>query len=155
MEKSVNFKKISVYDTPARSPGYLLWHISTAWRSSIETVLKPLGLTHPQFVVLASLGWLTRKGARVSQAAIGQMAGLDPNTTSQILRGLEQKKLIKRRPSLDSRAKNPILTPLGSQILAQALPAVEKADAQFFSGLNAQELNRLVEIFQKIMPHNP
>jgi DNA-binding MarR family transcriptional regulator len=155
MEKSVNFKKISIYDTPARSPGYLLWHISISWRSSLERVLKKMDLTHPQFVVLASLGWLTRKGARVSQVAIGQMAGLDPNTTSQIIRGLEQKKLIKRRPSLDSRAKNPILTPQGSRILAQALPAVEKADTQFFSGLNGKELNGLVEIFQKITTHSP
>ncbi|MBX7067432.1 MAG: hypothetical protein K1X28_09390 [Parachlamydiales bacterium] len=27
------------------------------------------------------------------------MAGLDPNTTSQVIRGLEQKNLVKREPS--------------------------------------------------------
>lgn len=155
MEKSVNFKKISVFETPAQSPGFLLWHISTAWRSSIEAALKPMGLTHPQFVVLASIGWLTKDKTLVSQAAIGQMVGLDPNTTSQILRGLEQKKLIKRNSSSDGRAKNPLLTPKGKQILTQALPAVERTDAQFFGGLKEKELKNLVEIFQKITPQVP
>ena len=82
----MNFNELSIHETPDRSPGFLLWHISTAWRNSIERLLKPMGLTHPQFVVLATLGWLTRNGDRVTQAAIGKMAGLDPNTISQILR---------------------------------------------------------------------
>jgi hypothetical protein len=95
MKKSINFKEISVHNTPGRSPGFLLCHVSITWRGSIEGVLKFLGLTHPQFVILATLGWLTRKGDRVNQAFIGKMAGLDPNTVSQILRGFEQKELIK------------------------------------------------------------
>ena len=102
--KSVNFKEISVHDTPGRSPGFLLWHVSAAWRGSIELMLKSIGLTHPQFVILSTLGWLTRKGDRVTQAAIGRMAGLDPNTISQIIRGLEQKELIIREKSSDGSA---------------------------------------------------
>lgn len=154
MKKTVNFKEISVHDTPDRSPGFLLWHISTSWRSSIETILRPMGLTHPQFVVLASLGWLTRKGERVTQAAIGKMAGLDPNTTSQVIKGLEQKNLIKREPSSDGRAKNPLLTPEGHEILTQALPAVETIDAQFFDTLSDKQMETMVRLFQKLTPGN-
>jgi len=150
MKKNVNFEEISVHDTPDRSPGFLLWHISTSWRSSIETILKPIGLTHPQFVVLATLGWLTRKGDRVTQAAIGEMAGLDPNTISQIIKGLEQKELIKREPSSDGRAKNPVLTFKGSKILTQALPVVETTDAQFFNSLSNKEMECMIRIFQKL-----
>jgi hypothetical protein len=84
----LNFKKISVHEGSKQSPGFLLWHISTSWRSSVETVLKAFGLTHPQFVVLATTGWLTSNGELATQAAIGKMAGLDPNTASQILKGL-------------------------------------------------------------------
>lgn len=151
MKKNVNFKEISVHDTPDRSPGFLLWHISTSWRSSIEAVLKPLFLTHPQFVVLAALGWLTRKGDRVTQAAVGKMAGLDPNTISQIMRGLEHKKLIKRESSFDGRAKNPMLTSKGSELVKKALPLVETADAQFFNNLTEKEMESLIQIFQKIV----
>ena len=150
MNKNINFKKISVHDTPDRSPGFLLWHISTSWRSSIETILKPISLTHPQFVVLATLGWLTRKGDRVTQAAIGKMAGLDPNTTSQIIRGLEQKGLIKREQSSDGRAKNPILTTKGNEILTKALPTVEATDTHFFSSLGKKEMEHMIRIFQKL-----
>ncbi len=145
-----DFKKISVHETPERSPGFLLWHISTAWRSCIETVLKQKGLTHPQFVILATLGWLTRHGERTTQSAVGKMAGLDPNTTSQILRGLEQKGLIKRETSLDARAKNPLLTPKGDEILRAALPAVETADARFFGVLSKEEMQSVLGGFQKL-----
>lgn len=151
MSSTVEFKHISVHDQPETSPGFLLWHVSTVWRSSIEAVLLPLSLTHPQFVVLATLGWLTRKGDRVTQAAVGKMAGLDPNTTSQILRGLETKRLIKRITSADVRAKNPLLTTKGSEILIKALPAVERADAQFFKMLSNKESDSMIQIFQKLM----
>lgn len=150
MDENVNFKEISVHQTPERSPGFLLWHISTSWRTCIESILKPINLTHPQFVVLATLGWLTRTGDRITQAAIGRMAGLDPNTISQILKGLEQKDLIKRDPSTDGRAKNPFLTSKGKKILTKALPAVEAADTQFFDTLTNKETEALVHLFQKL-----
>jgi DNA-binding MarR family transcriptional regulator len=152
MSERPNFKKISIHEGPKQSPGFLLWHISTSWRSSIEAVLKTLGLTHPQFVVLATTGWLTRHGELTNQAAIGKMAGLDPNTNSQIIKGLEQKSLIKRDPSSDGRAKNVSLTLKGSQILSDALPAVEKMDGIFFNSLKGNEISALVALFQKLIP---
>jgi hypothetical protein len=58
MRKKIDFKEISIHEAPERSPGFLLWHISTSWRCSIEGALRPFDLTHPQFVVLAAVGWL-------------------------------------------------------------------------------------------------
>jgi len=149
--KSVNFKEISIHDTPERSPGFLLWHVSTAWRGSIEWMLKSIGLTHPQFVILATLGWLTQKKDLVTQALIGKMAGLDPNTVSQIIKGLEQKELITRKKASDGRAKNPILTIKGSAILKKAIPAVETKDAEFFQRLTEEEMESMIGIFQKLI----
>jgi DNA-binding MarR family transcriptional regulator len=150
MSNKIQFRHISIHDVPEQSPGFLLWHVSTSWRNAIETVLKTFDLTHSQFVVLAALGWLTKNGELVTQAVVGKMAGLDPNTMSQILRGLEAKKLIKRTPSIDSRAKNPMLTIKGSQVLVQALPAVEKADTQFFKELTEQETKTMLTVFQNL-----
>lgn len=154
MKKKIHFKEISVHDTPDRSPGFLLWHVSTAWRGSIEVMLKSIGLTHPQFVILATLGWLTRKGDRVTQALIGKMAGLDPNTVSQIITGLERKGLIMRQKSSDARAKNPTLTIKGSDILKRSMPAVETKDAEFFHHLTTEEIESMILIFQKLIPKN-
>jgi len=151
MSERPNFKKINIHEGPKQSPGFLLWHISTSWRSSIEAVLKTFGLTHPQFVVLATTGWLTRNRELTNQAAIGKMAGLDPNTNSQIIKGLEQKSLIKRDPSSDGRAKNVSLTSKGSQILEGALPAVERMDGFFFNSLKENEISALVTLFQKLI----
>lgn len=151
MSERPNFKKISVYEGPKQSPGFLLWHISTSWRSSIEAILKTCSLTHPQFVILATTGWLTRNRELATQAAIGKMAGLDPNTTSQIIKGLEQKELIKRDKASDGRAKNVSLAAKGAEILSRALPAVEKADAEFFNPLTKHEEALLLDLFQKLI----
>lgn len=146
MTRPVDFDKVSAHHTPEESPGYLLWWVSTRWRRAIENVLKPLKLTHPQFVVLAVNGWLTRAGEQVSQAEIARNAGLDPNTTSQILRSLETKGLIERPRSTDERSKYPTLTVKGRQLLVKALPAVEREDAKFFAGLDLKKTGMLAAL---------
>ena len=151
MKKLVNIEKLTKYNGPEDSPGYLLWRISTQWRSFIEEILKTFDLTHPQFVVLATTSWLTRNNKKITQADVGYAAGLDPNTTSQILRGLENKNFIKRIRSLDERSKSPQLTAMGSNRLAKALPAVEDADEQFFAVLATKEIDELKKIFQLIV----
>lgn len=117
-----DWRHASGYAGPEASPGFLLWLVSTTWRRQVEAALAPLGLTHPQFVTMASLAWLTRKGAPVSQAALGRHVRLDPNTMSQILRGLEKRGLIERRKGRDSRAKNPSLTRAGAELVRRAVP---------------------------------
>lgn len=151
MKKQNDVRHFTVYKTPEESPGYLLWRVSTQWRSSIEATLKPLDLTHPQFVVLAVTGWLTQDGAIVSQIEISRAAALDPNTTSQVIRALEAKELIERIQTRDERSKNPIMTKKGRARLAQALPAVEQADTQFFNALNKKESEQIVTLFQKLL----
>lgn len=149
-----NIEQLTTFKTPEESPGYLLWRISSSWRTRIEETLKPLDLTHPQFVVLATTAWLTRNREHVNQIDISKAAGLDPNTISQILRGLEKKNFIQRKRSINERSKNPKLTILGSGVLEKALPAVESADAQFFNVLATIETNNLVELFQKLLSRN-
>lgn len=146
MTRTVDFKKASIHKTPEKSPGYLLWRVSTLWRRSIEDVLKPLQLTHPQFVILAVTGWLTQSGAIANQSDIGKQASLDPNTTSQILRGLQAKGLIERKQSEHEKSKKPVLTPAGAKLLVKALAAVEKADVAFFSPLNIKKSSLLKDL---------
>lgn len=138
-----DFSQVSKFEQAEVSPGFLLWRVSTLWRRAIESVLKPLDLTHPQFVILAAVAWLTRGKSKTSQVAIGRHAGLDPNTTSQILRSLQQKKLIERKRDSDDRVKCPTVTEKGAKILAEALLAVESKDAEFFSGVDLTQVTAL------------
>ncbi len=42
---------------PASSPGFLLWKVSNAWQRRQRAALEPFGLTHSQFVLLATATW--------------------------------------------------------------------------------------------------
>jgi DNA-binding MarR family transcriptional regulator len=150
----IDFKKISLYKTPEDSTGYLLLKVSLEWRSMIEDALKQFNLTHPQFIILAATAWLTQNNEKISQVDISRTAGLDPNTTSQILRGLEAKKLIKRTRSLNERSKSPVLTTIGLDLLTQALPVVEATDQFFFDRLNENEMAQYMYVFKKLMKPN-
>jgi MarR family transcriptional regulator, organic hydroperoxide resistance regulator len=120
---------------PGDSPGFLLWRATLAWQRAVAAALRPLDLTHVQFVLLASTGWLCSTGERPpSQRALADQTGTDPMTTSQVLRALEGKQLVERLPDpKDSRAKLVGITDLGLAVLAKAQPAVEDADTLFFS----------------------
>jgi MarR family transcriptional regulator, organic hydroperoxide resistance regulator len=134
---SLDWRTVSRHEGPDDSPGFLLWRASLEWRRSIERALAPLELTQPQFVVLAALGWLTRKDQSVRQADVGRHTGIDPNTMSQILRGLEKRKLISRRQHAHDRGKFPRLTVSGQALVGRAVGLVEGVDHRFFGILGA------------------
>ncbi len=123
----------SRFKGPDQSPGFLLWQVSMKWRRAIETVLASLNLTHPQFVLLASLGWLTLNQNDVTQVELARHCSTDVNMTSQVLRSLEQKGYVKRhRREGDERSKFPKLTAKGEKLVEKAIPLVEKVDDEFF-----------------------
>lgn len=145
--KKVEWKKISDFEGPEQSPGFLLWQVSTQWRRKIETALASIGLTHPQFVLLASIGWLTRNGGQVTQVELARHCSTDKTMTSQVLRTLERKGLIERgQREKDERSKLPRLTVEGAQLIEKAIPLVEEVDRAFFGKLNRE----CVQILEKL-----
>ena len=78
------------------------------------------------------------------------MRKLQKAWTSQVIKGLERRSLIKREQSSDGRAKNVSLTDKGAETLSQALPTVEKADAEFFNVLATNDKALLLVLFQKL-----
>lgn len=148
--KEIAWKKVSQFEGPEKSPGFLLWQVSTRWRRQIEGALTTLGLTHPQFVLLASVGWLTRNHSEVTQADLARHCGFDITMTSQILRNLEKKGFIERQKREgDERSKFPHLTKQGAALVEQALPLVESVDHIFFNKLGF-DVGKYVEILQKL-----
>ena len=139
----------SRHATPKQSPGFLLWCVSTSWRSSIEKTLRSFSLTHPQFVVLASIGWASKAGGSVTQIQLSRATGLDPNTMSQVIKGLETRELVIRTRSKDGRAKDVALTEPGLRLVQKALPTVEEADAKFFN-LTPQNLEQLLLLLHEL-----
>ena len=110
------------------------------WHSMIKKELKKMNLTHPQFVVLASLAYLSQDSNEVTQVMISKLAGIDVMTISQILSLLEKQNFVKRKEhSRDTRAKTVTLNKKGEEILQKAIPLVEQIDEFFFGKLNNDE----------------
>lgn len=125
------------FGAPDRSPGFLLWRATLAWQRRIRIVLQPHGLTHVQFVLLASLWWLEEHDTGPpTQARLAAHAGTDQMMASQVLRKLDERRLLDRDTDVnDTRARRLRLTPDGRQLVARALGDVERADTNYFAPL--------------------
>jgi DNA-binding MarR family transcriptional regulator len=120
------------------SPGLVLWQVTNRWQAAQRAALRPFDLTHVQFVLLASLTWLATEGP-VTQRKLAEHAATDPMMTSQVLRSLESRDLV-RRPldASDRRARAVEVTEAGAQLANRANAAVEKCDRAFFAPTGAR-----------------
>lgn len=110
------------------------------WHRQIKSALSNIGLTHPQFVVIASLGYLAQFNQEITQVNIADKSDIDVMTVSTIIKNLEKKNLIKRTPSIqDTRAKSVQLTAEGTKIMMTAMEIVEEIDIRFFGQLGDQQ----------------
>nr|WP_055505729.1 MarR family transcriptional regulator [Nonomuraea pusilla] len=119
---------------PEQSPGFLLWHVTLRWQRAMVAALAPLDLTHVQFVLLATTWWLNTHGEDPNQLSLARYAGTDVKMTSQVLRRLEDKGLVRREVDpADSRARRLRATERGAELARRAIAAVDAADAAFFA----------------------
>ena len=118
------------------SSGFLLWQVTNLWQREIKKALEAYDLTHSQFVLMASIHWLTLHKQDVTQILLSSHTKIDPMTTSTVLRTLQTKGLLQRQEHLiDTRAKTVILTESGKKIIKQAVKTVEAFDKTFFETL--------------------
>jgi MarR family transcriptional regulator, organic hydroperoxide resistance regulator len=127
------------------SSGFLLWQVTNLWQREIKKALEQHDLTHSQFVLMASIHWLTLHGVEVTQIVLSSHTKIDPMSTSTVLRTLQQKDFIQRQEhSTDTRAKVVALTEKGLEIIKKAIVTVEAFDREFFSllGNETQDFNQ-------------
>ena len=141
------------FKSPNDSPGYLLGQLTILWQRKLKKVLDPLNLTSTQFVMLAALGWLSKKNDIVTQVDIANQSNADRMMVSKVLRTLQEKNLITRQEhERDTRAKAIKLTDSGKSTLQQAIIEVENADLDFFATLEnkiSSFNNTMVELINK------
>jgi DNA-binding MarR family transcriptional regulator len=115
--------------------------LAAASRSVIalyRPVLAPLGLTHPQYLVMLAL-W-ERSPRKVND--IGAALFLEPATLSPLLKRLEAAGYITRaRDAADERALAVTLTPAGEALRAEALKVPAQIVARL--GMPISQLERV------------
>jgi MarR family transcriptional regulator, organic hydroperoxide resistance regulator len=126
---SFSFKK------PEDSPGFLLWRITNEWQQEQRKALAKLKLTHAQFVVLATLLWLSStNNDLVTQQQIAELSQMDKMSVSDLINTLVSKTFVKKvAHASDKRAVSIELTAIGKRLVLKAVPIVENIDKEFFT----------------------
>ena len=140
-------------ETP--TPGSLVWRLSMKWRAAVDRAVAPLGLTHAQYSVLASLFGLERAGQRPSQRQLADHTGLEPLYVSKLARALERAKLITRAVDpVDSRAVQLSLTKHGRDVAIRAVAVVAELQEQLtapLGGTRSKRTRALVAELQELL----
>lgn len=132
-------ERLSGFDSASQSPGLALWHATNRWQALMRATLKPHGLTHVQYVLLAHLTWITQEepDRQLTQSDLAAFAATDVMMTSQVLRTLEREGLVVRLSHPDDRrARIVTVTDAGARLARAATTDVERADQEFFAQLD-------------------
>jgi len=123
--------------------------LSVAARSVVAVyrpILEPMGLTHPQYLVMLAL-W---QHAPLSVRRLSELLALDPGTLSPLLKRLEAiGYLVRERDQADERSLAITLTPKGKELRSEAEkipPAVVKR-----LGMPIEDLQHLHAALTKVI----
>lgn len=119
------------------TPGYLVWRLSMKWRVAVDRALAPLGLTHAQYVLLASLYGMKQPP---TQRELADHTGLEALYVSKLARSLDADGLITRdRDTDDTRAVRLALTERGREVTKPAIKEVGKLLARLLEPLGGRD----------------
>lgn len=138
---------------------FLFWRIVKIWRRSHDKLLADLGITGPQFEILAAIYHLSANENEVSQILISSHTLIDPMTTSTTLRNLQKKKLITRKSSkVDTRALVVEFTEEGSVLFEEAKRRLIKSKEKFHEYIDEKNLiegmRKLLDVMVKLEEDN-
>lgn len=109
---------------------FQLYSASRMMTKLYQPLLKPLGITYPQYLVMLVL-WEKPIGSKFTVTEIGDLLFLDSGTLTPLLKRLELKRIIQRqRDSEDERQVIIRLTPAGEAMKQQARKIPEKLTCQ-------------------------
>lgn len=118
-----------------------------AFATYSERHVRQLGLTPPQFDVIATLG--NTEG--MSMKEVAERTLVTKGTLTGIIDRLEEKHLVRREvPEDNRRSFTLVLTPKGQQVFETVFPAHMTYLKQRFDRLNQSELKQLHDLLSKL-----
>ncbi|MEU8760750.1 MarR family transcriptional regulator [Streptomyces sp. NPDC048659] len=132
--------------------GFLVWRLSMKWRVAVDRALAPLGMTHAQYAVMASLHGMGRSGRRPSQRELADHTGLEALYVSKLVRALESAGSVTRtRDPADPRAIRLELTDQGRDATRRAIRVIQGLLEQFLEPLGGQRDPRATEFTRTLV----
>lgn len=129
--------------SPGPTPGFLVWRLANKWRVAVDRAVAPLGLTHAQYSLVASLYGMRHTGERPSQRQLADHTGLEALYVSKLARALESAGVIERtRDPSDPRAVQLRLTEQGYATTGRAIKAVQELLQQLMEPLGGLDAPR-------------
>ena len=111
---------------------YVVARLERALRVEINERVKPYGLTTLQYTTLSILD----RGGELSNAQLARRAYMTPQSMSEVLEALEQKRLVARSPHPNHRRVFPAaLTAKGRKVLAACDEAVDALEREMLRNL--------------------
>lgn len=117
--------------------GYLLSRVMFALKADVtESVLAPLEVAFPEYLCMRVLA----KFPGQSNADLARALSVSPQAMNMVLRGLEDRGLVSRPPSVSSGRSLPAqLTREGAEVLARTDAGVQAAELRLMANLSDQE----------------
>lgn len=120
--------------------GYVLKQAATALRAAMDTVLRPLEISVPQYACLELLDG----NPGLSNAGLARGAFVTRQSMNGVLRGLQDRGLVTRPATAPhGRALPTQLTPAGLKRLRAARAAVHAVEQQMLTNLSREQQRRL------------
>jgi DNA-binding MarR family transcriptional regulator len=135
-----------VSQVPATCMGLHIRRASRIITQVYDAALRPVDLVLSQFTLLVCINLM--KSAQITRLA--QELYTDQTTLTRNLKLLKQRGLVSIDPGADRRVKLVSLTAEGREILAQALPLWEQAQAQVRQQLDRQEWQTLLSLLSDV-----
>lgn len=115
----------------------------------LEADLHKVGLTPPQFYVLATIGY----AGGLPFGEIGTKMMVTVSNLTGIVDRLEEKKLVSReRDENDRRVVHVVLTDKGAKLYKSTIPLFEKSVAEVFAPLDGAQQKELSALLRKLNP---
>ncbi len=135
---------------PQNAVGFVMWRVVHRYQREVEQALRPMDLTHLQFVTLTLVAWMARDREVATQSELARFGDIHPMQVSNVVKALEQKRMVRRTPSPGNAiAKQVAITSTGMTALREALPMVIEVQGRLFGDQGrpgGDLLNTLVRI---------
>jgi len=125
---------------PRSSLLHTVKQVELAIRSFLDDLLKPAGISAPQYTALTEL----RRHDGLSSAQLARSSFVTPQSMADVVTGLEQRGLITRRRNPANRRVLLIsLTEAGQEVLGTYDDAVNALEERMLSGLTEGQRHKL------------